>query len=68
MRGHIAAQWNDYGPNTSAYLKAYHSWRGLLPAVADKQCGGDVQDEDYDELFAALQPVAPGQNLEPRHP
>ena len=64
VRGHIAAQWNDYGPNTSTYLEAYYSWRGLLPALADKQWGGDVRDEDYDELFAALQPVAPGQNLD----
>lgn len=62
--GHIAAQWNDYGPNTSTYLEAYYAWRGLLPALADKQWGGEVRDEDYDGLFAALQPVAPGQNLD----
>lgn len=62
--GHIAAQWNDYGPNTSTYLEAYYSWRGLLPALADKQWGGNLQDEDYDALFAALQPVVPGQNLD----
>lgn len=62
--GHIAAQWNDYGPNTSTYLEAYYAWRGLLPALADKQWGGAVEDEEYDALFAALQPVAPGQNLD----
>lgn len=64
--GHIAAQWNDYGPNTSTYLEGYCAWRDLLPALADKQWGGDVQEEDYDALFAALQPVAPGQNLDRR--
>jgi hexosaminidase len=64
VMGHLAAQWNDYGYNTSTYLEAYHSWRNLLPALADKQWGGDLQDCDYDDLFAALQPAAPGQNLD----
>ena len=62
--GHLAAQWNDYGYNTSTYLEAYYSWRDLLPALADKQWGGNLLDEDYDALFAALQPAAPGQNLD----
>jgi hexosaminidase len=62
--GHIAAQWNDYGYNTSTYLEAYYSWRNLLPALADKQWGGNLQDGDYDALFATLQPAAPGQNLD----
>lgn len=62
--GHIAAQWNDYGYNTSTYLEGYYSWRDLLPALADKQWGGQLQDNDYDDLFAALQPLAPGQNLD----
>lgn len=62
--GHIAAQWNDYGYNTSTYLEAYWSWRDLNPALADKQWGGNVTDAQYDSLFAALQPVSPGQNLD----
>ena len=62
--GHIAAQWNDYGYNTSTYLEAYYSWHDLLPALADKQWGGNLQDEDYDHLFEILQPAAPGQNLD----
>ncbi|KAK5175861.1 uncharacterized protein LTR77_001001 [Saxophila tyrrhenica] len=62
--GHIAAQWNDYGPNTSTYLEAYYSWRDLLPALADKQWGGNLLDSDYDDLFNTLQPAAPGQNLD----
>jgi hexosaminidase len=64
VMGHLAAQWNDYGYNTSTYLEAYYSWRNLLPALADKQWGGHLQDCEYDDLFAALQPVAPGQNLD----
>jgi hexosaminidase len=64
VMGHIAAQWNDYGYNTSTYLEAYYSWRNLLPALADKQWGGNLQDGDYDALFATLQPAAPGQNLD----
>lgn len=36
----------------------------MLPALADKQWGGNLQDQDYDALFAALQPAAPGQNLD----
>lgn len=35
--GHIAPQWNDYGPLTSTYLEAYYAWRNQLPAMADKQ-------------------------------
>jgi hexosaminidase len=62
--GHIAAQWNDYGYNTSTYLEAYYSWRDLLPALADKQWGGNLQEGDYDALFDVLQPAAPGQNLD----
>ena len=51
-------------PTTSTYLEAYYSWRNLLPALADKQWGGNLQDFDYDDLFAALQPASPGQNLD----
>lgn len=62
--GHLAAQWNDYGPNTSTYLEAYYSWRDLLPALADKQWGGKLREEEYDTIFETLQGCAPGQNLD----
>ena len=38
----------------------------MQPALADKQWGGNLTDDDYDVLFAKLQPVAPAQNLD-RH-
>ncbi|TPR11931.1 Acid trehalase [Aspergillus niger] len=64
--GHIAALWNDYGPNATTYLEAYYSWRDVLPALADKQWGGDILEEEYDDVFDALHAVIPGQNLD-RH-
>jgi hexosaminidase len=66
--GHLAAQWNDYGPNTSTYLEGYYSWRDLLPALADKQWGGNVSEEQYDQIFETLQAAAPAQNLDRRIP
>ncbi|KAK4555226.1 hypothetical protein LTR86_007522 [Recurvomyces mirabilis] len=62
--GHIAAQWNDYGYNTSTYLEAYDAWRDGLPALADKQWGGKLTEEQYDAIFEKLQASAPAQNLD----
>lgn len=62
--GHIAAQWNDYGPNTSTYLEAYYPWKDLLPALADKQWGGKVTQEQYESIYSKLQAAAPAQNLD----
>ncbi|KAI7488680.1 hypothetical protein KC351_g1847 [Hortaea werneckii] len=62
--GHIAAQWNDYGPNTSTYLEAYYSWRDNLAALADKQWGGNLTAQQYDDVFETLQAAAPAQNLD----
>ncbi|RMZ27770.1 hypothetical protein D0859_08160 [Hortaea werneckii] len=62
--GHIAAQWNDYGPNTSTYLEAYYSWRDNLAALADKQWGGNLTEQQYDDVFETLQAAAPAQNLD----
>ncbi|KXL43089.1 glycoside hydrolase family 20 protein [Acidomyces richmondensis BFW] len=62
--GHIAAQWNDYGYNTSTYLEAYYSWRDLNAALADKQWGGNLTEEQYDAIFEKLQSSAPAQNLD----
>ncbi|KAK5126064.1 hypothetical protein LTR85_011419 [Meristemomyces frigidus] len=62
--GHIAAQWNDYGYNTSTYLEAYYSWRDNLAALADKQWGGNLTEMQYDSIFETLQAAAPAQNLD----
>ncbi|KAI7488708.1 hypothetical protein KC351_g1824 [Hortaea werneckii] len=62
--GHIAAQWNDYGPKTSTYLEAYYFWRDNLAALADKQWGGNLTEEQYDDVFERLQAAAPAQNLD----
>ncbi|CAH0025044.1 unnamed protein product [Clonostachys rhizophaga] len=39
-----------------------------LPALADKQWGGDLQQSEYKQLFEVLQPAAPGQNLDRKVP
>ncbi|MCJ1328569.1 hypothetical protein MMC10_005246 [Thelotrema lepadinum] len=63
--GHIAAQWNDYGPNTSTYLEAYYSWRDGLPGLADKQWGGNLTESEYLPALALLQSFGiPGENLD----
>ncbi|KZL70906.1 glycosyl hydrolase family 20 [Colletotrichum tofieldiae] len=66
LLGHIAPQWNDYGPNATTVTEGYYQWRDGLPALADKQWGGEVAEADYQRLFSALQPFAPGQNLDRR--
>lgn len=64
--GQLAAQWNDYGPNASTVLEAYYSWRDHLPALADKQWGGKVTEEQYDAIYPRLHAAAPAQNLDRR--
>lgn len=66
LLGHIAPLWNDYGPNSTTVLEAYYQWRDGLPALADKQWGGSVGEDEYPELFGALQPAVPGENLDRR--
>jgi hexosaminidase len=68
LLGHIAPLWNDWGPNSTTVLEAYYSWRDGLPALADMQWGGKVTENDYPSLFAALQRLVPGQNLDRRIP
>uniref|UniRef100_L2G225 beta-N-acetylhexosaminidase n=1 Tax=Colletotrichum fructicola (strain Nara gc5) TaxID=1213859 RepID=L2G225_COLFN len=65
LLGHIAPQWNDFGPNATTVTEAYQGRDGL-PALADKQWGGEVAEEAYGGLFGKLQPAAPGQNLDRR--
>ena len=62
--GHVAALWNDYGPNTSTYLEAYYAWRDGLPGLADKQWGGSLQEAEYFQILSSLRTSIPGQNLD----
>jgi hexosaminidase len=62
--GHVAAQWNDYGPNATVVSEAYYAWRDALPALADKQWGGALTRAQYDSVFGELHAVIPGQNLD----
>lgn len=64
--GHLTVVWNDWGPNASTYHEAYHMIRNGLPALADKQWGGSLKEEEYANLFATLQPTVPDQNLDLR--
>jgi hexosaminidase len=62
--GAVSALWNDYGPNATVYLEAYYAWRDGLPALADKQWGGNLTSPAFWSAFAALHPAVPGQNLD----
>lgn len=66
--GHVAALWNDFGPNATTVLEAYYSWRDGLPALADKQWGGDLLEEEYDSVFVKLHAAIPAQNLDRQVP
>ncbi|KAJ5797983.1 uncharacterized protein N7503_007279 [Penicillium pulvis] len=62
--GEVAALWNDYGPNSTTVLEAYYSWRDALPALADKQWGGDITEDEYLSVFDSLHAAVPDQNLD----
>lgn len=62
--GAIEPLWNDYGPNASVYSEAFYAWRDGIPALADKQWGGNLSEPDYHSAFAVLQDFIPGQNLD----
>lgn len=62
--GSIVPMWNDYGANTSVYSEAYYAWRDGIPALADKQWGGNLSEADFGSLFETLHPAIPGQNLD----
>ncbi|KAF7535754.1 hypothetical protein G7054_g5107 [Neopestalotiopsis clavispora] len=62
--GAIAPIWNDYGANASVYSEAYYAWREGIPALADKQWGGNLSEAAFPGVFASLHPTIPGQNLE----
>jgi hexosaminidase len=64
--GQSATVWNDWGPNASTYNEAYWMVRNGLPALGDKQWGGQITLPEYDEVFPALQAAVPAQNLDRR--
>lgn len=64
VQGAIAALWNDRGANTSVYSEAYYAWRDGIPALADKQWGGDLTEDRFADVFTKLHPHIPAQNLE----
>ncbi|KKY30721.1 putative glycosyl hydrolase family 20 [Diaporthe ampelina] len=62
--GSIVPMWNDYGANTSVYTEAYYAWRDGIPALADKQWGGNLSETDFSAVFETLHADIPGQNLD----
>ncbi|TQV91032.1 beta-hexosaminidase [Cordyceps javanica] len=64
VEGAIAPMWNDRGPSTSVYSEAYYAWRDGIPALADKQWGGNLTKAEFDTTFPKLVGQVPAQNLE----
>ncbi|KAM3511039.1 hypothetical protein MY11210_005316 [Beauveria gryllotalpidicola] len=64
LEGEIAALWNDRGANTSVYSEAYYAWRDGIPALADKQWGGNLTRDQFETVFPKLVGQVPAQNLE----
>jgi hexosaminidase len=62
--GEVAPLWNDYGPNASVVSEAYYAWREGIPAIADKQWGGDLRSAELLPTLETLHHFIPGQNLE----
>jgi hexosaminidase len=64
LPGAIAPLWNDYGPNASVYSEAFYAWRDGIPALADKQWGGNLSSAEFIDVLNKLRSYIPGQNLE----
>ena len=64
VQGAIAPLWNDHGANTSVYSEAYYAWRDGIPALADKQWGGELTEEQFHNFIGDLRKQIPAQNLE----
>ncbi|RDW79819.1 glycoside hydrolase-1 [Coleophoma cylindrospora] len=62
--GQMPVLWNDFGPNVSSVIEAYYAVREGLPALGDKQWGGDLLEDEYNEIFETLHAAIPGQNLD----
>lgn len=61
---HLISLWNDWGPNGTTVLEAYQAVKDALPALGDKQWGGDLTEAEYDQVLETLRDSIPGQNLE----
>jgi hexosaminidase len=66
--GQMPALWNDYGPNASSVYEAYYAYREGLPALGDKQWGGDLLMSEFYSIFPSLHAAIPDQNLDLRIP
>ena len=66
--GQLCIVWNDWGPNASTYNEAYWMIRDGLPALGDKQWGGELTLPEYESVFPSLQAAVPGQYLDRRVP
>jgi hexosaminidase len=62
--GQMPAMWNDYGPNATTVREAYYAFRDGLPALGDKQWGGDLLMDEYFSIFPSLHAAIPDQNLD----
>lgn len=62
--GAVAPLWNDYGANASVFSEAYYAWKDGIPALSDKQWGGDLSEPEFSEALPSLLPYIPGQNLD----
>ncbi|KAK2598158.1 hypothetical protein QQS21_005709 [Conoideocrella luteorostrata] len=68
IRGSIVPLWNDRGSNTSVHSEAYYIWREAIPALADKQWGGNLTEKHFGDIFPKFYPFIPAQTLERRIP
>jgi hexosaminidase len=62
--GHEAAIWNDFGPTATVVSETYAALRRGLPALGDKQWGGDITEDEYNAIFEMLHSSVPAQNLD----
>jgi hexosaminidase len=66
IMGHLISLWNDWGPNGTTVLEGYQAIKDAMPALGDKQWGGDLTEDEYDQVLETLRKAIPGQNLERR--
>lgn len=64
--GQMPALWNDFGPNATSVIEAYYALREGVPALSDKQWGGDLLEDEFYSIFEKLHAAIPGQNLDRR--
>ncbi|CAJ2506111.1 Uu.00g002410.m01.CDS01 [Anthostomella pinea] len=62
--GSVVPLWNDYGANASVYSEAYYALKDGIPALGDKQWGGDLSEAEFTTSFSKLGSSVPGQNLD----